>query len=633
MTSLPRATRLLLGATAVVAVCSAMAAVALVPSAHGPAWLWIAFAVTAGFGETLAVSDGDDGSTSTNFTFSACILVAAAALFGPAPAGLIAASALGVVDLVRGENLVKLAFNAAAYAIAGTWAAIAYALAGGTPAIDERSIPGLVLLLLVHAVVQAVLVGAVVGSTRGLSPAVGIVRYVRHVMPPQVTEYSLAVILARLASAAPLFTPMLVPLLIAAFRAHARSAALQSETDRALRRLADIVDERDPYTFEHSQRVGELVRRLAEALHLSDRATTALARAGRLHDVGKIVVDGAILRKEGRLDENEFSQVRLHPAAAARLLGEFSFATSETRAVELHHERFDGTGYYHVAADEIPLSAHCLILADAWDAMTSDRPYRAGLSPDEAAARIEASLGTQFHPALGRAFLAVVEGRDPAEVVDSAQLRALRRGLDVRPSRHTLRSSVRRVRAIGPEAMGRTLVACAALCVGSLLLVPEAANVVLPASALCVAAAAALRLRALGQTEAVRAALDGLPERPRIADLVSALDERFGVLWAGVVVADHRGALVRDDASWRSSTAPTAIEAAVDGALRRIATGLHPGASRTVTLGTQTLAIVAQGDDWLAVVTERPVPPTLLARVGAFQRPVARIAALREVAA
>jgi HD-GYP domain-containing protein (c-di-GMP phosphodiesterase class II) len=632
MASLPRATRLLLGVTAVIAASSAVAAVTLVPPAYGPAWLWIAFAVTAGFGETLAVADGGDGA-STNFTFSACVLVAAAALFGPAPAGLIAASTLGVVDLVRGEDLVKLAFNAAAYAIAGTWAAIAYALAGGTPAMGQSSIPALLLLLAVHAGVQSVLLGAVIGSTRGLSPLVGVGRYVRHVMPPQVTEYSLAVILARLASAAPLFTPMLVPLLIAAFRAHARSAALQSETDGALRRLADIVDERDPYTFEHSQRVGELVRRLAEALHLSDRSTTALARAGRLHDVGKIVVDGAILRKEGRLDENEFAQVRLHPAAAARLLGEFSFATAETRAVELHHERFDGTGYYHVAADEIPLSAHCLILADAWDAMTSDRPYRPGLSPEQAAERVEAGLGTQFHPALGRAFLAVVAGRDPAEVVDSAQLRALRRGLDARPSRHTLRSLTRRTRAVGPETAGRTLVACAALGSGSLLLVPYAASAVLPTAALCVAAAAALRLRSRRQTEAVRAALDSLPERPPIADLVAALDVRFGVLWAGGVVADHRGALVRDDPSWRSSTAPSAVEAAVDGALRRIATGLHRGASRTVTLGTQTLAIVAQDDAWLAVLTERPIPPSLVARVGGFRLPFTRPPTLREVAA
>jgi hypothetical protein len=227
----------------------------------------------------------------------------------------------------------------------------------------------------------------------------------------------------------------------------------------------------------------------------------------------------------------------------------------------------------------------------------------------------------------------VVAGRDPAEAVDSAQLRALRRGLDAHPSWHLLRSLARRARGVGPETVGRTLIAGATIAMGSLLLVPQATPVVLPPSALLVAAAAALRLRARSQDEAVRAALDDLPPRPRVADVVSALDERFRVLWAGAVVADHRGALVRDDPSWRSSTAPTAVEASVDGALRRIATGLHRGTSRTVTLGTQTLAIVAQDDAWLAVLTERPIPPALLARVGDFRRPAARLAALQEAAA
>ena len=256
------------------------------------------------------------------------------------------------------------------------------------------------------------------------------------------TEYSLGLVLARLAIVAPLFAPLLLPLLVAVYRAHARSSALRAETDVALRRLADIVDERDPSTFDHSHRVGELVRDLTRALKLSERDVETLSRAGRLHDLGKVMVDRSVLQKPGALDDDEFAQVRLHPAVSARLLGTFGFAREEARAVEMHHERFDGRGYYGVPVDDIPLSAHCLILADSWDAMTSDRPYRPGMSPEVAATRIEEALGTQFHPILGRVFLAVQAGRRPEDVADAVQLMGLRRRpRDRSPAEHRRHAS------------------------------------------------------------------------------------------------------------------------------------------------------------------------------------------------
>ena len=119
--------------------------------------------------------------------------------------------------------------------------------------------------------------------------------------------------------------------------------------------------------------------------------------------------------------------MRRHPRISARLLRRFRLASSEARAVEYHHERYDGTGYYNVDPSEIPLAAHFLIVADTFDAMTSDRPYRAGLPRDVALAEIEAGAGTQFHPAVAKAFVALERGVDPLAVLTPAETAGLRR--------------------------------------------------------------------------------------------------------------------------------------------------------------------------------------------------------------
>ena len=102
-----------------------------------------------------------------------------------------------------------------------------------------------------------------------------------------------------------------------------------------------------------------------------------------------------------------------HPRLSARLLQRFEFVSPQAQAVELHHERMDGRGYYGVGGDDLPLASHFLIVADSFDAMTTDRPYRAGLSHEAALMEIERNAGTQFHPAVAKAFVAVQRGVDP----------------------------------------------------------------------------------------------------------------------------------------------------------------------------------------------------------------------------
>ncbi len=375
----------------------------------------------------------------------------------------------------------------------------------------------------------------------------------------------------------------------------------------ALRRLADIVDERDPSTFDHSHRVGELMRDLTRALKLSERDVETLSRAGRLHDLGKVMVDRSVLQKPGALDDDEFAQVRLHPAVSARLLGTFGFAREEARAVEMHHERFDGQGYYGVPVDDIPLSAHCLVLADSWDAMTSDRPYRPGMSPEVAAARINEALGTQFHPLLGRVFLAVQEGRRPEDVADAVQLMGLRRGLATgrRPSLAvTLRTAWA---AAAPRAI-RLLAASSVALAGVATLVPRLGLLVLVAALVPGVCGGVIFLRRRATLNALLIEVDELGQAATLSAIVSILDPHVGVTWAGSVIADRACSLTRTGEAWRSPVASGRLEDALDGCLARIAGRLRPGDRWEGDVEGRPFVLIARADGWLGLVTDRPLP-------------------------
>ncbi|HZI35369.1 MAG TPA: HD domain-containing phosphohydrolase, partial [Gaiellales bacterium] len=146
----------------------------------------------------------------------------------------------------------------------------------------------------------------------------------------------------------------------------------------------------------------------------------------RFHDLGKVAIDVATLSKEGRLTDQEMRAIRSHPRLSARLLSPFGFAEQISLYAELHHERYDGRGYYAVSQSEIPVEAHVLIAADSYDAMTSKRAYRPALTPQEAVAELRDKAGSQFHPLVATAFAAMIEGHDPNEVMGRSQVSVLR---------------------------------------------------------------------------------------------------------------------------------------------------------------------------------------------------------------
>ena len=365
------------------------------------------------------------------FSFSTGIHIATVLILGPWAGALVAAFGVVVADGLRRAAPRFIAYNASSAAVATAAGGLIYLGFGGQP--GQLSLPSglfavLALALTVYTV-SSLFISAVVAATSSGAFASFFAEIFRLGLPSAAGETGLGVALAVFALRMPWAIIALVPLLLALYQAYARLAVLRRQTARALETFANVVDERDSYTYRHSARVAEHVQELAERLGLPPSQVSRLRWAGRLHDLGKIAVDASVLRKPGDLSRAELAAIRRHPRLSARLLRGFRFAAEEALAVEYHHERFDGEGYYNIDGADIPLAAHFLIVADTFDAMTSDRSYRRGLSPERALAEIGAGLGTQFHPVVGKAFIALRNGQDPRGVLEPAELAAIRGAL------------------------------------------------------------------------------------------------------------------------------------------------------------------------------------------------------------
>jgi putative nucleotidyltransferase with HDIG domain len=167
-----------------------------------------------------------------------------------------------------------------------------------------------------------------------------------------------------------------------------------------LEAFAKAIDARDRYTAGHSERVTKYTLILAHAFGLPEAELEIVRRGGMLHDIGKVGVPDAVLRKPGPLDEEERATIELHPVIGYTMLEHVPFLKQSLPAVRGHHERWDGKGYPDkLAGNDIHLHARLMAVADTYDAMTSARPYRPGLPREEAARRLRAERGTQFEPA------------------------------------------------------------------------------------------------------------------------------------------------------------------------------------------------------------------------------------------
>ncbi len=190
----------------------------------------------------------------------------------------------------------------------------------------------------------------------------------------------------------------------------ARTSELKATNRGALEALARAAEFRDDETGEHTKRVGDLSARIAVGLYLETTLVDAIRLTAPLHDVGKIAVPDNILLKPGKLDIAEFEMVKLHTTVGAKLLSIIHSPEMElAKSIALsHHEKWDGSGYPEgLVGDQIPLPARIVAVADVYDALTHERPYKKAWSHDQATDEIHSLSGRNFDPTVVKAFLQI----------------------------------------------------------------------------------------------------------------------------------------------------------------------------------------------------------------------------------
>lgn len=176
--------------------------------------------------------------------------------------------------------------------------------------------------------------------------------------------------------------------------------------------LSNSIEAKDPYTRGHCQRVMEISCEVARTLGLSENEINDLRYAAILHDIGKIGISANILNKKGKLTDEEFEEIKKHPAIAYNILKDVEFLQNGLSGILQHHERYDGTGYPNgLKRDDICIFGRILCVADAFDAMTSDRPYRKGMSMEAALNELKRCKGTQFDPEIVDVLVLMAEGK------------------------------------------------------------------------------------------------------------------------------------------------------------------------------------------------------------------------------
>jgi ribonuclease P protein subunit RPR2 len=189
---------------------------------------------------------------------------------------------------------------------------------------------------------------------------------------------------------------------------------LQRSICQSLLGLANALEAKDPCTRGHSERVGAWGGRIATALGLSAEETDTITQAGLLHDIGKIGVPEAVLRKRGPLDADEWALMRNHPIVGAQIVAPFEFFAGGALVIRHHHERWDGSGYPDgLVGSAIPIGARVVAVADVFDALTSDRPYRCALPRDTVLAYLAEEAGRSLDAEVVAVMLGLVR-LDPA---------------------------------------------------------------------------------------------------------------------------------------------------------------------------------------------------------------------------
>jgi putative nucleotidyltransferase with HDIG domain len=363
------------------------------------AWGVAVWAVLLVLAEALPVPMVRGGT----MTIASILDVGAILLFGPWVAG-----ALDLVTTVVAQMLIlrrpagEATLNAGLYASTTILAGAAFLAAGGSLGAPDlgRDLVPVLLAGSLYFMLNTSAVSLVLGTRTGEDPG----RIWRHQFRDGVPQYALSIgfgllfAQVRVAAGVPGVLLLVLPLLFARY-ALQLYADLRGDLVSFVRALSVVLDAVDPYTHEHSVRVAEYSVRVARRLGLREEEVDTIHYAALCHDIGKIAQRPEVIRKPDALDAEERRLMMRHPEAGARIVGQIRALRTAAAMVRTHHWRPDGRGYPTGLADsEVPLGARIIHVCDAYDAMTSDRPYRKGLPVARALAELNRHAGSQFDP-------------------------------------------------------------------------------------------------------------------------------------------------------------------------------------------------------------------------------------------
>jgi len=302
----------------------------------------------------------------------------------------------------------KSVFNVSQSIIVTAFISLTYVWIGGE--IGKFSIFPTLVILLLGIILNTTIISGYLTSSTGQKFHVVWINNVKGMITSAVAVGTMGIIIA-LAFIGYGYGAVILffgPLLLArySFKLYIEMRNLYLSTIQALNKT---VEAKDPYTSGHANRVEKFAVELAEAYHLPFESVQNIKTASILHDIGKIGINDSILNKATRLSQEEFHEIMRHPSIGADIISKVDFLKDITTIVKHHHERFDGKGYPDgLHGDEIPIEAAILTIADSYDAMTSDRPYRKALTQEEAFEELKRNAGTQFHPQLVETFISIM---------------------------------------------------------------------------------------------------------------------------------------------------------------------------------------------------------------------------------
>lgn len=384
----------------------------------------------------VGASEGQTGSLSLGFA----ITFAALLRFGPQ--GALVVGTLGcLISCLRTRRQApfQLAFNAAVAALSSWLAGLVFVwLNGGGLALEiERTVPAVAGASLTYFALNT---GAT-GSVIALCTQQSVIAFWREnflwTAPSYFAGACVGTGAALLTGSRSWLMPLLVtPVAWLTYQAYAVAANKARERQEEVARLADLylgtirglaiaIDAKDQHSHRHVLRVQRLAVATARKMGLSPDLCEAVNTGALLHDIGKLGVPDYVLRKPGKLTDEEFAKLRQHPEIGTAILEGVPFPWPVLPAVRSHHERWDGSGYPDgLAGDSIPITARILAVADVYDALTSSRAYRAAWTGPSALTELQAQAGTLFDPVVVDAFAAILDATEQAEADEVAQTEA-----------------------------------------------------------------------------------------------------------------------------------------------------------------------------------------------------------------